>query len=128
MSSFALYVGLWITTCIQTQINHQQGFVTETYSIEETGKYHFTRTWFEDNQCTDQINDEEEFGQITLGNKIQGIFVSEKTVEANFHVEGYVDLGALGITKEGNLKVARGFKGTSFRNTMLSIFDYTKQH
>lgn len=127
MYSFALFMGLWITTCLQTQINDQQGHVIESYSIESMGQYQFKRTWFEDKECKNELYAEEEIGQITLGSKLQGMFMTDKTVEANFHAPEGVDLGALGVTQDGKLKVARGFKGSTFRNTMLSIFDYSKQ-
>ncbi len=128
MMTLALIVGLWTTNCIQTQINGAtQGHVLESYEISEAGGYEFTREWFHDASCTESFKKDSEAGTLKLGPRMSGMFVTGQTFEADFTSEGAKDLGAIRVTEGESLKIARGLKGSSFRNTMVGIFDYTKR-
>lgn len=129
MITMALLVGIWTTTCIQTQINktiNHSGYVKETYTIEKDGAFEFKREWFRDSSCTDSNGADTESGTIELGARVQGLFISSETVEADFSTQAGVDLGAIS-TKNDTLKFARGVRNSSMRNTMLSLFEYGKQ-
>lgn len=129
MITMALLVGIWSTTCIQTQINktiNHSGYVKETYTIEKDGAFEFKREWFREPTCSEANGTDTESGTIELGAKLQGLFISSPTVEADFSTQAGVDLGAIS-TKNDTLKVARGVRNSSMRNTMLSLFEYTKQ-
>ena len=127
MMTLALIAGIWTTTCIQTQIsNVNQGFVKETYSIEKNGSFEFKRQWFRDSKCEEQHGTDSESGTVDLGKKIQGFFITHDTYEANFSTQGGLDLGAISPTSK-SIKVARGVRNSSLRNTMLSLFEYHRQ-
>ena len=129
MITMALLVGIWSTTCIQTQINktiNHSGYAKESYTIEKDGAFEFKREWFRDSTCLDETDSDIESGTIELGDKLQGLFISSETVEADFSTQSGVDLGAISLKNE-SLKVARGIRNSSMRNTMLSLFEYAKR-
>jgi hypothetical protein len=127
MIVLTLLAGIWTTTCIQTQIsNVNSGYVKETYSIEQTGAYEFKREWFKDSSCTFPDGTDTEAGTVEMGNKISTFFMPGEVYEADFSSQDGVDLGAVSV-KNNKLKVARGVKNSSFRNTMLSLFEYSKK-
>ena len=128
MLSMAIMVGIWSTTCIQTQIaNVNSGYVKETYKIEKSGEFEFKREWFRDSSCTEPNGTDTESGTMEIGNKLRGLFYSDDTYEANFNTQQGVDLGAISVKENKHLKVARGVRNSSMRNTMLGLFDYIKQ-
>ena len=128
MLTFALLAGIWTTSCIQTQIsNNNQGFARETYTFTKNGMYEFKREWFRDADCTDPNGTDSETGSLVIGNKITSIFVTQDTYEAEFSSQAGVDLGAISLT--GNkLRIARGIRNGTMRNTMLGLFEYVKQN
>jgi hypothetical protein len=127
MISMAILVGIWTTTCIQTQIaNVNQGFVKETYIFEETGSYEYKREWFNDSKCVEPKGTDSESGTVGFGAKLQGIFIPDNTFEANFNSQSGEDLGAVSISTDKHIRVARGVVNSSFRNTMLSLFEFKK--
>jgi hypothetical protein len=128
MMTLAIFVGIWTSTCIQTQISgNNQGFVKETYSIEKTGEFEFTREWFQDSGCSSPNGTDTETGTITLGKKLSGMFITGDTYEADFSTQGGTDLGAMTL-QNNTLKMARGMKNSSMRNTMVGIFGYVKRN
>lgn len=128
MLTIALLAGIWSSACIQTQISDRnQGFAKETYAISKTGQYEFTREWFLDSDCKDQNGSDSEAGTIVVGSKLNGFFITQETFQADFHTQGGTDLGAVSVIDK-KLRVARGMKNSSMRNTMLGLFDYTKQN
>ena len=132
MMSLALIVGIWSTTCIQTQISkNNQSFTTanyakETYTFEKDGSYEFKREWFLNSTCTEQSGTDTEAGTVELGSKFN-IFFGGEAYEANFNSQAGVDLGAISVKGNKTLKVARGVRNSNLRNTMLSLFEHTKQ-
>lgn len=126
MLNLILIAGLWTSTCIQTQMGGMHGFVQESYSIEETGEYEFTRQWFLDPLCTTSLESDTEAGEIKTGKKITGIFVGAETYEADFTNIMGTDLGAVQVNSR-SLKVARGMKNSTMRNTMVGVFEYFKK-
>lgn len=128
MLTFALLAGIWTTSCIQTQIsNNNQGFARETYTFTKNGMYEFKREWFRDADCTDPNGTDSETGTLVIGNKITSFFVTQDTYEAEFSSQAGVDLGAISLS--GNkLRIARGIRNGTMRNTMLGLFDYVKQN
>lgn len=126
--TLALFVGLWTTTCIQTQIApSNQGFVVESYEFSESGEYTFTRSWFEDASCSKAKDQDEDRGTLKLGPKMSGMFVLGETYEADFKSDAGTDYGALTVKEGKALKVARSIKGSNFRNSMVGVFEYLKQ-
>lgn len=126
MTSLALLIGLWTSTCIQTQMGpDRQGFVLESYEITKEESFRFSRVWFEDAACTVAIGGEEEVGTVLVGPELTGMFVTNGTFEADFLSAAGFDLGAVQV-KNDVLKVARGTKGSTWRNTMLGLFGYKK--
>jgi hypothetical protein len=126
MMTLALLVGLWSTACIQMQDSGKQGFVIETYYFEDTGHYEFSRQWFKNANCQNFLAVDSEVGILQLGLRLQGIFINQETFAADFSSNGGTDLGAIALS--GNkLKIARGMKNSSMRNTMLGIFEYIRQ-
>lgn len=126
MLSLILLAGIWSSSCIQTQTNTNQGYMIESYAIAESGEYELTREWFEDAICSAKKAEEVESGSIKLGKKLSGMFVSGDTYEADFSNEMGKDLGAVQVSSR-SLKVARGMKNSSMRNTMIGLFEYLKQ-
>jgi hypothetical protein len=127
MISMAILVGIWSTTCIQTQIsNVNQGYVKEIYSIEENGSYEYVREWYQDSNCTEPKGTEMESGTLEIGSKLQGLFVPENTFEANFSSQSGIDLGAINVFQGKYIKIARGVRNSTMRNTMLSLFEFKK--
>jgi hypothetical protein len=126
MLNLALIVGLWVTTCIQSQNVNYAGFMIESYDVRENGSYDFKREWYADPMCNEQYGSENESGIVSVGKKIDGIFVSGNTFEADFKTAMGVDLGAVKV--DGNkLKVSRGMRGSTLRNSMVGVFDYVKK-
>jgi hypothetical protein len=126
MMTLALLVGIWSSTCIQTQLNGRQGFVKEIYAFEEGGDYEFVREWYEDSGCKKLRESDSEVGTVVIGNRLSGMFISGNTFEADFRAVDGVDLGALSLSNN-SLKIARGMKNSSMRNTMLGIFEFRKK-
>lgn len=127
MLVLTLLTGIWTTTCIQTQMsNSHSGYVTETYSFDEKGSFEFKREWFSDSLCKQSEGTDTESGTVDIGIKIQSIFSPGNVYEADFHSQNGTDLGAVSVNNR-TLKVARGVKKSSFRNTMLSLFEHTKK-
>lgn len=125
--TLALIVGLWTTTCIQTQIaGNNDGFAIESYEISEAGTFEFSRQWFEDAKCTDAKATDLEIGTLKIGSKMTGMFITGDTFEADFTTSAGKDLGAISLKDAKTLKVGRGLKGSNFRNTMLGVFDFKK--
>ena len=126
MLNLALIIGLWTTTCIQTQNTSHAGFVIESYEVRENGNYEFKRDWYADPMCSQQYDTETESGTAKVGKKLSGIFVTPNTYEADFETVAGVDLGAVKV-EANKLKVARGMRGSTMRNTMLGLFEYVKK-
>lgn len=127
--SISLLVGLWITACTQTQVNGGlSGYAFEQFDIVADGSYTFTRHWFKDAACTEELGTvESENGTMKLGKKLGGMFNSGDTFELDFTTaDGNTDLGAVKV-KENALNFARG-KGWMGRNSMVGFFDYVKQY
>lgn len=128
MLTIALLAGIWSSACIQTQISDRnQGFAKETYEISKTGQFEFTREWFLDSDCKEPNGSDAEVGTIVLGSKLNGFFITQETFQADFHTQGGTDLGAVSVNNN-RLRVARGMRNSTMRNTMLGLFDYTKQN
>lgn len=126
LTTIVLFVGLWTTNCTQTQTNTNQGFARDSYSIEKDGHYTLTRTWYVDGACSAEKDQEVEEGNLEIGRKLSGMFINGETYEANFSDSRGTDLGA--ISKSGNaLKLARGTKNSTFRNTMVGFIEFIKQ-
>lgn len=123
MLSLLLVVGIWTTTCIQSQNSQFQGFVTESYAITSSGKFTFTREWFMDPHCSDFLAEESETGHIVVGKKVSSIFVGDNTFEVDFISNQGADRGAIKVEKD-HIKVGRGMKNSGLRNTMVGIFEY----
>lgn len=126
MLNLALIVGLWATTCIQTQNAQNAGFVIETYDVRDNGSFEHKTEWFADPVCTEQYDAESETGVVKVGKKLSGIFVAGDTFEADFETISGVDLGAVKVENK-KLKIARGMKGSTMRNTMVGLFEYVKK-
>jgi hypothetical protein len=128
MLTLALLAGIWSTSCIQTQIsNLNQGFAKETYTIAKNGAFEFKREWFTDSDCSEPNGTDSEAGTMIVGKQLNGFFITQETFEAEFNTQGGTDLGALSVANN-KLRVARGVKNSSMRNTMLGLFDYSKQN
>ncbi len=128
MPTLALIIGLWTTTCIQTQIaGNKQGWVKESYTFAESGKFEFKRIWHNDSQCNEEIGEDIETGSVALGHSLGGFFIAGKTFEADFSNATGTDLGAISVAEGKSIKIARGMLGSSMRNTMVSLFEYKKQ-
>jgi hypothetical protein len=127
MTTIALIVGIWTTTCIQTQIsNVGPGHVKETYIIEENGSFEFKREWFQDSSCSFSKGTDTESGTIEISEKISTIFVSGEVYAADFSTQKGIDLGAVSV-KNKAFKISRGVRNSNKRNTMLGLFEYMKQ-
>jgi hypothetical protein len=132
MLTIAMILGLWSTVCIQSQDMTNSGFMIESYDIsldstrENSAHYSVNRQWYADAACTQHYATDMDHGTIRLGKKLRGMMISGETYEADFESPVGVDLGAVKV--EGNkLKVARGMRGSTFRNTMVGLFDYVKK-
>lgn len=129
MVTLALLAGIWSTTCIQTQIaSSGQGYVVESYQIEKNGSFEFKRSWFHDSKCGEPNGTDTESGTLEIGDKVSSFFTPGNSYEANFSSEGGIDKGAISLKNNEFIMVARGVKNNSFRNTMLSLFQYKKQN
>lgn len=127
MLILSLLAGIWTTTCIQTQIsNVNSGYVKETYTFEANGSFEHKREWFKDPKCAFPDGTDTESGSVVIGDKIETIFMPGDVFEADFNTQSGMDLGAVTV-KNNVLHVARGVRNSSFRNTMMSLFDYVKK-
>lgn len=126
LTTIALFVGIWTSNCTMTQTSNNQGFARDTYAIEKSGIFEMKRTWYVDPICSVEREEEVEAGTLEIGKKISGIFISGETYEANFSDVSGTDLGAL--SKNGKaLRVARGMKNSTMRNTMVGFIEFIKQ-
>lgn len=125
MLTFALLAGLWSTSCAQTQINGRSGWVTESYDITSSGAYRFERNWFKDKTCSDAATTDAEDGELVLKGPLDSFFNPNATA-VDFTSAIGTDLGGLDVQGD-MLKVARGLRGSSMRNTMLAVIGYKKQ-
>lgn len=126
MLIMTLLTGMWTTACIQTQIsNVNSGYAKETYSIVKDGSYEWKREWYTDSKCTFLKDTDSESGTITVGEKVQTIFLTGDAYEADFSSQAGVDLGLVSV-KNNKLKIARGVRNSNMRNTMLSLFEFIK--
>lgn len=126
MLNLALIVGLWATTCIQSQTSQFTGFVIESYEVAENGDYEFRREWFADPVCSQPYGEETESGVVKVGKKLSGVFVSGKTFEVDFETTLGRDLGAVRV-EDRSLRFARGMRGSNMRNTMVGLFNYSRR-
>ncbi len=126
MLNLALIVGLWATTCIQSQDTTHAGFMIESYDVGDNGSYELIRQWHADPMCNEQYAEEKEAGVVKVGKKLSGMFVTGNTYEADFKTVAGVDLGAVKVDGK-KLKVSRGMRGSTMRNTMVGLFEYVKK-
>ena len=124
MLNLIMIAGLWGTLCTQTQINGQSGFVKETYDISSKGAFVYSRTWYSEKTCSAKTSVDTENGTLRIGGSLNSMF-NPSAVAVDFESNGAVDLGGMGL-EVNILKVARGQKGQSMRNTMLAIIGYKK--
>jgi hypothetical protein len=126
MLSLALLIGLWQTSCIQTQINMKQGFAVESYQFSENGNFEFKRDWYNDGLCIESRSDIEiENGTIKLGKVVEDNFNNFNLTHADYMVGEDKDLGVISVSGDF-MRLSRGMKNSSIRNTMLSLFQYKK--
>jgi hypothetical protein len=125
MNTLILFIGIWSSTCIQSQILNQSGYVQETYSIQKDGLYEFKRDWYRDGACLEFESSEIEAGTLEIDGKINTIFMPGDVWEANWSTTDGVDAGAISI-RGNKLRIARGIKNSTMRNTMLGLFEYVK--
>lgn len=123
MEILALLIGIWSGPCTQTQIDGRAGYTIESYEISEKGHYAFTRTWYKGQGCEVSVGEDEETGKLTIGRRLSGMFVTGLTYEVDFQSLTGEDLGAIRLS-DNVIHVARGQKGSSFRNTMVGVFDF----
>lgn len=126
MLNLALIVGLWATTCIQSQNTQYAGFMIEAYDVRDNGSYELKREWYADPACREQYGEEKEAGVVKVGKKLSGMFVTGNTYETDFETVMGVDLGAVKVESD-RIKVARGMRGSTMRNTMVGLFEYVKK-
>lgn len=127
MINIVMIVGIWTTTCIQTQVsNINQGYTKEAYSIEKDGAFEFKREWYRDSNCIEPMGTETESGMIELGEKLQGLFLPPNSHEANFNTQAGIDQGAINLIPNTSLRISRGVSNSAMRNTMISLFEYKK--
>ncbi len=126
MNTLILFIGIWSSTCIQTQILNQSGYVRETYSIQKDGTYEFKRDWYSDSTCQEFDRSDVEAGTLEVDRKITSIFISGDAYEANWSSAEGVDAGAISV-RGNKLRIARGVKNSGLRNTMLGLFEYVKK-
>lgn len=127
MLIMSLIAGIWTTACIQTQIsNIKSGYVKETYTIQRNGSFEWKREWFTDSKCVFPNGTDSEAGLVVVRNRLKTLFFPGEIFEADFSTQSGIDLGSVAV-KDNKLRVARGVSNSNMRNTMLSIFEYTKQ-
>jgi hypothetical protein len=98
----------------------------ESYDVRENGAYEVTRDWYADPMCNEQYAEEKEVGVVKVGKRLSGILVGGNTYEADFETIMGVDLGAVKVDAN-KLRVARGMRGSTMRNTMVGLFEYVKK-
>lgn len=126
MLSLTLLIGIWTTSCMQMQTSNNQGFAQETYTISKDGSFEFKREWFVDGVCAGSREVETVDGTLEIGRKLSGMFTVGDTYEANFSESNGTDLGAISVSSR-SIKVARGMKNSTMRNTMVGIFEFFKK-
>jgi hypothetical protein len=126
MVTLVLLAGIWLGPCMQTQTTNRQGFARDNYEFTGTGKYTETRLWFSDSACTKRIGLDSQSGSLKIGSLIEDGMMGVGSTEVDFTTSGGTDKGALLIVGK-NLRVARGMKNSSMRNTMLGLSNFTKQ-
>lgn len=120
--------GNWKLSCVQTQNSSKQGFVTETYSFDKTGSFKLEKAWFKMASCEGKAEAiDVESGSLTIGKEnTNNGFNPAGTHEAQFKTSQGTEQGLLWVNESfTKLRLARGF-GQS-QNTMLGVFQYTKQ-
>lgn len=128
MLILSLLAGIWTTTCIQTQIsNVHSGYAKETYTFEHSGSFEFKREWFKDPKCNFPDGTDTESGTVQLGDKISTIFMPGDVYKIDFSTQSGVDLGTV-LLKKDEMHIARGVRNGKFRNTMLSLFSFSRQN
>ena len=125
MMTLALFVGLWTTNCTMTQSNTNSGFARDSYSIQADGTFEMKRTWYVDAACMGDKGEEVTAGTLEIGKKLSGMFATGDSYEANFSDASGTDLGAI-ATNGKSLRIARGMKNSTFRNTMLGFIEFIK--
>lgn len=127
MLTLAMIIGLWSTSCIQTQISHiNKGYMIESYEFKETGDFEHTRQWFSDSQCTESIQTEERNGTIEVGHKLKVFALNVEAFAADFNSSAGTDLGAIAKKDDNALLISRGIPNSYARNAMLSLFPFYK--
>lgn len=127
MLTLAMIIGLWSTSCIQTQIsNVNQGYSIESYEFQETGDFTHTRQWYNDSQCKELLQTEERAGTLEIGHKLKVFVLSGVAFAADYNTSAGTDLGAISLKDKNSLLLSRGVSNSYIRNAMLSLFPYYK--
>lgn len=125
---FSQIEGSWSIKCTQSQASGKQGFILETYTFTPEKEFKFTRNWFKKSGCEGTpFEKDTESGKVKLGEEnTNNGFNPAGTHEADFTVGEKTDLGLIWVNSENSkLRITRG-SGMSSRNTMLSLFEFTK--
>jgi len=125
---FAKIEGSWSIKCTQSQVGGKQGHVTETYTFTPAKEYKFTRNWFKKSDCEGTpFEKDTEAGKVKIGKEnTNNGFNPAETYEADFTIGETTDLGLMWVNSENTkLRITRGL-GMGSRNTMLSLFEFTK--
>jgi hypothetical protein len=120
--------GDWDLGCTQSQSDHKQGYMTESYTFEKSGKYTLVRKWFSDSECKDPTgSSEKEYGSIDvkMENTNNG-FNPPNTFEVKYKPKsGSADTGLLWVDQTySKMRLARGTPKVP--NNMLGLFKYSK--
>lgn len=127
MLTLAMIIGLWSTSCIQTQIsNVNSGYMVESYEFRDSGEFEHTRAWFQDSKCTELLQKEERNGTIEVGHKLKVSIFSREAFAADYNTSSGTDLGAISQPSNQSLLISRGVPNSYMRNTMLSLFPFYK--
>lgn len=127
MITLTLLIGIWSSTCIQTQVSQpmKNGFARDIYEFEGNGNFEFTRIWYKDVNCQLEDGLETQSGTYVIGKKINSPFNRATVYELDFNTQHGTDLGAFSVDSH-ELKISRGLPNSPFRNTMLGLFTFTK--
>jgi len=126
MLTLALLVGIWSSSCTQTQINGERGHSTQSYTIAVDGGFVFTRQWYQDSRCTKLAESQSHSGKLTIGARLASSMFNPNAHGVDYSYDGHIDMGAMELN--GNiLRVARGQADSGARNTMLEIISYKKR-
>lgn len=127
MLTLAMIIGLWSTSCIQTQISQvNRGYMIESYDFKSNGDFDHTREWFNDPGCKDKIQVEERNGTLEIGHKLKVFAIGVNAFAADYNTSNGTDLGAIAKKDENSLLISRGIPNSYMRNTMLSLFPFYK--